>query len=764
MPDRLTAPCPGCGKVLKYPAHAVNKSIRCRACGTIWKAPPVTTPELPIPSPPPDPSTESPPAVDPRHKRPVPVAPVAAAVLRSDPSIRSAEYPVAPAALTVNRGDISATPATLTIIAPPPRKKRAGGWSAWLIAFALVGLCVVIAGGAVWFVWTQWRAGTVSGDATNDQRAAVANSQSSNDQHLTHAPTHDFPRRILAIGVHNYVFANPTSYGLDSAGLIKRDFGKTVEKLASRFRVPESQVFELSDGAPPPKRRIPLKPIIEQTLERFLESSRKQDRIIVLLCAHTVEIEGKPYVVPLEGELNDAKTLIPLEDIVQKLAACRAQQKVLIADFNRYDRGRGVELPHGGKLAASTAQLLRNPPAGVQVWSACSEGEYSYEFDDYYEFREGGRTQGIKGGAFLCMFSVAFMQGLGGKIQTPNDPLPIESLAAKVNEYMRLFSEELGTTADDATDETDTHKSDKATDAKPARRAGQTPFLAGSPSGESIPFDPTEAPAPAVMIPSPQDVYGARMASVEQVRRLVEFISLPPIKEARKAASVVRIDEIWPFRADLLSEYQIHMTAEQIRKESERYPLRAAVLYALEEIRKLESGEGALPATLTEADRSDAAKASFARLQRGPARVMHVLEELTAALEKVEAQRESEPSKFWQATLDYVKAQIKARFIYVNEYTTAFGVVRRDRLPPLDPAKGHVGWRLASQETLSTNDNAVKEMRKELRKLYDTLIREHPNTPWAILAKRERNTALGLRWVPLARPKSEQIEMLSDSR
>jgi hypothetical protein len=32
------------------------------------------------------------------------------------------------------------------------------------------------------------------------------------------------------------------------------------------------------------------------------------------------------------------------------------------------------------------------------------------------------------------------------------------------------------------------------------------------------------------------------------------------------------------------------------------------------------------------------------------------------------------------------------------------------------------------------------------------------------LAKRERNIALGLRWEPFARPKSEQVEAISDAR
>lgn len=756
MPVPLVTACPGCGKSIKYPAHAVGKSIRCRYCGTISKAP--HPPEAP---PAPKDDTVSHRAADGTHEE------------KRVPRRQSAGSPPLPAPMKAppvqapRVSSLPSPPADVPQIAPlvtlNSRRRRRHGFG-WLIVIGAVGIILTCAAITVGVVAVIGLRVTSQENRDGGSTPATAGTPVHESQPLPHAVTSDFPRRILAIGVHNYIFANPTSYGADSTGLIRRDFGKTVEKIANRFRIPEGQVFELSDGAPEPRRRIPLKPVIEQTIQRFVETCRRQDRIILLLCAHTVEVEGTPYVVPLEGELTDPKTLIPLDWIMKQLGDCRAQQKILIADFNRYDRGRGVELPHGGKMAASTAKLLKNPPPGVQVWSACSEGQYSYEFDDYYEFRDGDRVQGIKGGAFLSLFSVAFMQGLGGKIQSPNDVLPIEALAAKVNELTERLSEEFADSEDDSADAPANPPPAPPSAEKPARRAKQIPFLAGNLPSETVTYDPTEPVPPAIVIPTPQDVFGERMASVEQVRRLVDFFALPPIKEPRKTDVRIRFDEILPFRAERLAEYHNGMTAEQVQKEASRYPVRAAVVRAIEEIRKLESGDGALPSILTEADRSDAAKAAFARMQRGPARVMHVLEQITEELDQAVARRDDEKSKFWQATLDYVRAQVKARHIYVNEYTNAFGIVRRDRLPELDSKKGHVGWRLASRETLSTNDSSMKELRKELRKIYDDIIKEHPDTPWAILAKREKNVALGLRWEPFARPKSEQMEGFADSR
>jgi hypothetical protein len=42
----------------------------------------------------------------------------------------------------------------------------------------------------------------------------------------------------------------------------------------------------------------------------------------------------------------------------------------------------------------------------------------------------------------------------------------------------------------------------------------------------------------------------------------------------------------------------------------------------------------------------------------------------------------------------------------------------------------------------------VKDLASDARKLMAKLIQEHPGTPWEVLAKRERFTALGLAWQP----------------
>jgi hypothetical protein len=130
----------------------------------------------------------------------------------------------------------------------------------------------------------------------------------------------------------------------------------------------------------------------------------------------------------------------------------------------------------------------------------------------------------------------------------------------------------------------------------------------------------------------------------------------------------------------------------------------------------------------------------------GPAKMLLELTELHEAMENVGAVRGKEKSKRWQAHYDYVLAQLKARMVYLNEYNTMLARVKRDELPPLDP-KQQDGYRLASQEKVQSPKD-VKDLASESKKLLNKLIKDYPGTPWEVLAKRERLTALGLAWQP----------------
>src|SRR5205085_34235 len=116
------------------------------------------------------------------------------------------------------------------------------------------------------------------------------------------------------------------------------------------------------------------------------------------------------YLVPLEGDPKDKDTLIPLKTVLDQLRDAKVRQKILILDLCRLDPTRAAA-GKGSEMGEALDALLKTPPEGVQIWSACVAGEYSYESNGVPAFVEA-----------LCL---AMRQRKKG-IQDPKDPLPFD--------------------------------------------------------------------------------------------------------------------------------------------------------------------------------------------------------------------------------------------------------------------------------------------------------------------------------------------------
>jgi hypothetical protein len=93
-------------------------------------------------------------------------------------------------------------------------------------------------------------------------------------------------------------------------------------------------------------------------------------------------------------------------------------------------------------------------------------------------------------------------------------------------------------------------------------------------------------------------------------------------------------------------------------------------------------------------------------------------------------------------------ARVQSQYAYLYEYQSMLGQMRKE-YPPRDPNL-HIGWKLAAKDALE-GDPAGKKMAASAAKLYDKIAADNAGTPWEVLAKRERLTALGLEWKPSAR-------------
>ena len=169
-----------------------------------------------------------------------------------------------------------------------------------------------------------------------------------------------FPRRALVISVHNYLYANPIHAGMPLANA--RNIPNFLDALNRGLHIPMTEMAHLSDAAAKGQARSPMKPVIEKTLTNFLDESRPQDRILVFFIGHGVAIDDDMYLAPIEGELNNAATLIPLKWVYEQMAKCPARQKVLVVDVNRLNPGHGLERPNGGPMDPKEDAALNAPP------------------------------------------------------------------------------------------------------------------------------------------------------------------------------------------------------------------------------------------------------------------------------------------------------------------------------------------------------------------------------------------------------------------
>ena len=132
--------------------------------------------------------------------------------------------------------------------------------------------------------------------------------------------------------------------------------------------------------------------------------------------------------MPIEGEATDKDTLIPLKWVFEQMTASKARQKILLLDVCRFDPARGAERPDSGKMSEKFEEMLSKPPAGVQVWTACTNGQYSLE-------------EGFIGNSIFVNAMIEVLSG-GNKerkfslpVSKPADAIPIVELSEVVDKW-----------------------------------------------------------------------------------------------------------------------------------------------------------------------------------------------------------------------------------------------------------------------------------------------------------------------------------------
>lgn len=689
MPQVVQANCPFCKVLLRIPAEWLDRPMRCKHCRQIFQA---------------------------RAQSAAPAANGLMAHRAAAPGLADLEYGFkfeAVDELVLRRSK-----------AGPPRN----GWVAAVIALVV---CVGIITTAAVLAWPQiselFQAQRDS--AEKDKIADITDKQSSKDKkgdktQIVEPKVEDdtkavkgkgtkgkkgsaisgdaFPRRALLINVSGYLLFNPLSYGTSrDNGYPGSSTAVLVDQMSRPpLNIPATQVIELADGARKPIP--PTKPVIEAAIKDFAETARAQDRIVILFTGHGIDIDKEAYLAPVEGNRDKPASLIPLAWVYDQLARCKARQKLLILDVFRYPPARGEELPGTGEMTEHFTARLESPPAGVQVWSSCSKGQQSLEFEN--------------GSLFLQALCNSLQERSKGIIE-PTEALPVEALLNKVNAKMK---EVLG-----------------------PRKMDQLSQLFGKETQGGAAYDPTEPLAAVLEVKA-----GASGKAQAFVKNVIDEINIVP--SPRGSRQPISLASLPVFSDKALEEYKADYKTlkelEAMAKDKDAYPLRAAyfqVQKILKDSEKIRVKEF-FPSPGTPAS-AQVKKGILAEQQ--PVGIMqfelkNALEQLIKAGEK----RDTEVSKRWQVNFDLAVARLKARLVYLNEYNELLAKVRGDSLPDLNP--GDTGFRVGSSMKVSTKETDYKKMEKEVKKSLAAIAKNHPDTPWAIIAQRESMTALGLIWRP----------------
>lgn len=691
----IATTCPHCKKAIKIPEEFVGRTVRCKGCSKTFTANGKSV------------------VAKPTTPKPVVATPA------------KAEFPPTPA-----------QPEN-SYVKRMARQQRSSTLIYLILAMVLVGAL-----GAGFYTFKDQLFGMVNKAVTATKSTAPENTGSllvgkeevldKNSGDLTNLPDPDqdkrdkrklakipapYPGRALLIGIRNYLYLNPLNPGYRAERSFQRDplgLHTLRQTLITELSFPRDQVAVLSD-MDDQKPTVPTKATIEATVEEFLATSSPSDHIVLVLAVHAAMLGGKGYLVPVDGELpidgakpdaeRDAKLvtkMIPLSWLYDKLAACKARQKLVIFDIAQNDPEAGIVRNAPSSLDEALYKQIEAMPKGVQVWLACKPKQYSY----------GLSSSGQNGSVFidsLCQLATLSIEKNWKAIE--KDPgiksgtLPLLLFAKQVNA------------------ETTKYLKDHGFDQTPELLGKEEPLTGSAASSNSSPVELK------VKKPAEPTVTGMEIANIikelgienDHTRNLSPS-SFPPLMQS---AFIKYVPD--------------YASQKQLEEKISQYPLRAATLKAIKLLdRSLKTFRMRFPEESDEAN----FKKKIEKEQETPAYVTAELSDLLDDMKKLDEKRDEEPSLRWRANFDYTQARLLAQLAHVQEYSFVLGNKLRKDTPKIKDEKNHNGWIIVPQRKLEQKETRTYD--SERQKLLTKIIKENPGTPWEILARREQATILGL--------------------
>jgi hypothetical protein len=198
------------------------------------------------------------------------------------------------------------------------------------------------------------------------------------------------------------------------------------------------------------------------------------------------------------------------------------------------------------------------------------------------------------------------------------------------------------------------------------------------------------------------------------------------------------------------------VSREQYMAAVERHPIRLAVMRAAEVTQQNLPGQ---PGLRFPAADGPEFKEAMARNQEIVARVEYTVNEALAPISAVVKKRDHETSRRWQAHYDLIRGRLLAMKLRCFEYNWSCARMKKDPLKFTNPASN--AWRLVPDKEVHSSDKAAA-VAVEARAMLERVVKDHPGTPWALLAQRELKDPFGFRWEetrvppPMRRPPADE--------
>jgi hypothetical protein len=182
-----------------------------------------------------------------------------------------------------------------------------------------------------------------------------------------------------------------------------------------------------------------------------------------------------------------------------------------------------------------------------------------------------------------------------------------------------------------------------------------------------------------------------------------------------------------------------YVPAEEYMRRASSNQARAALLMAAKKswVTSLDSPQARF-VKRSEAELSNA----LTEAQKAAAKVEPVLLDLYNTLQQGEADREKETTPRWQAGYDLALGRVLATLVRAQAYNALLAQAKRGMA--FKDGNNNT-WILEPSDDI-TVDSRLAKTAERAREYLQRVIDEHPDTPWALLARRELDTPFGWTW------------------